>query len=428
MSEQPTVVVEKVCWQHLCPWMIIFKTLPIACNFSILSLALLGALLNPLGWMLSQSLFFNESRLEQLELEQRLSLTETATYNSSPYLAVFRDSAEAGGVEILGIKISGPRLIFNQMIRRFGSLFSESREGWVFSYFLVGNLWSLFVWSFVGLGIARIGLLRLTRNEHGSLEEALQFGMRKWSTALSALGIPMLGVILFCIPAAMFGLVMGLDLGVVIAGCLWFIVLAFALLQVLLLLGLAVGWPLMIASVATESQNAFDAMSRAYAYTFQRPLHYVFYALIAILFGGFCWMIVAIVANGVIELSYWATSWGTWIYGADRINLIQGFSKQETFEISPMLEWGSGIIGMWNAFVRTFAVAFIYGLFWCQASAIYLLLRKEVDEVEMDEIFIEESQPFYELPPLQTDEHGIPQVQPLDQVQPLETDPEEDKL
>lgn len=392
----------------------IFKTLPIACNFNILMLALLGALLNPLGWMLSENLFINQTKLDQLEMSQRLELTETTAYNASPYLGVFRDSTDEGGFEVLGIKISGPRIIFNQMIRRFGSLLSDSREGWVFNYFLLGNLWSLLVWSLIGLGIARICMIRLTRNEYTSLEEALRFAFGKWTTALSALGIPMLGVLLFSIPAALLGLLMGSDIGVVIAGCLWFIVLAFALLQVLLLLGLAVGWPLMIASIATESQNAFDAMSRAYSYTFQRPLHYVIYALIAILFGGFCWMIASVVANGVIEMSYWAASWGTSFFGSDRIFLIQGFSKNETFEISPTLEMGSSIIGMWNAFVRTFAVAFIYGLFWSQACAIYLLLRKNVDDVEMDEIFIEENQPTYDLPPLKTDAQGIPQVQPLE--------------
>lgn len=414
MSEQPTVVVEKVCWQYLCPWTIIFKTLPIACNPSILSLALLGALLNPLGWMLSQSLFFREAIISQLEIEQQINLSETATYNASPYLGVFRDSADVGGVEILGIKINGPRLIFNQMIRRFGSLFNEYREGWIFGYFLLGNVWSILVWSFIGLAIARIGLVRLTRNEHVSLEEAFRFAIRKWTTAASALGIPFVGVMTLCIPLAMVGLFMGLDFGVVLAGLFWFIVLGLALIQVLLLLGLAVGWPLMVASVATESQNAFDAMTRAYSYTFQRPLHYVFYALVAILFGGFCWMIAATVANGIIEMSYWGTSWGTFIYGADRMSMIQGYSKEATYEMTGTLGLGSSLIGMWNGFVRTFAVAFIYGLFWCQASAIYLLLRKDVDETEMDEIFIEENEPTYDLPPLETDENGIPQVKPIE--------------
>ena len=45
------------------------------------------------------------------------------------------------------------------------------------------------------------------------------------------------------------------------------------------------------------------------------------------------------------------------------------------------------------------------------ASAIYLLLRKDADETEMDEIYIVDEKRTYELPPLQSDENGIPQVQ-----------------
>ena len=68
-------------------------------------------------------------------------------------------------------------------------------------------------------------------------------------------------------------------------------------------------------------------------------------------------------------------------------------------------------IGLWNSLFHTLAAAFIYGLFWCMASAIYLLLRKDADETEMDEIYIVDEKRTYELPPLQSDENGIPQVQ-----------------
>ena len=81
--------------------------------------------------------------------------------------------------------------------------------------------------------------------------------------------------------------------------------------------------------------------------------------------------------------------------------------------VSRTLEAGRGIIGLWNSFAKTIAAAFIYGLFWCFAAAIYLLLRHDVDETETDEIFIVEEKRTYELPPLKSDANGIPQVQSL---------------
>jgi hypothetical protein len=253
----------------------------------------------------------------------------------------------------------------------------------------------------------------MTRHEYVGVGEAVGFAVKNWFTAASSIGIPLIAVAILCIPGAVLGLLLGFDVGVVLVGIFWFVVLLLGLLMVLLLLGLGLGWPLMVASVAAECQNAFDAMTRAYAYTLQRPLHYLFYGLVAIIFGGLCWTIVSIIANGVIDLAFWGVSWGTGFYGAERIEMIQGYTDKSQ-AISSTLVRGSQLIGMWNGFVRTISVAFIYGLFWCQASIIYLLLRKDVDDTEMDEIFVEEEARTYQLPPLRTDEQGIPQVQPLD--------------
>jgi hypothetical protein len=405
MSES-SLKANEISWGTLFPWTTIFKSLSIAATPTIIALALLGALLNPVGWMASRALFFGEDQRNNSQL------METATLNASPYQAVFSDSLKTQGFDILGIKFSGPHLIFNQMVRRFGSMFDPSHRGREFCYFLVGNVWSILVWSFLGLAITRICLIRLTRNEHVGIDEAIVFAQKNWLTAASAMGIPLAGVAVLCLPTAIIGLLMGFDLGVFLVSLIWFVVLLLALLMALLLLGLAVGWPLMVSSVAAESQNAFDAMTRAYAYTFQRPLHYLFYSFVAIFFGGLCWMIVSVITDGVIDLAYWSVSWGTNLYGAERIQMIQGYTSTSP-EISETLDRGSNLIGMWNGMVRTLAVAFIYGLFWCQAAAIYLLLRKDVDDTEMDEVFIEQEARTYELPPLKTDEQGIPQVQPL---------------
>jgi predicted PurR-regulated permease PerM len=144
------------------------------------------------------------------------------------------------------------------------------------------------------------------------------------------------------------------------------------------------------------------------------------YMLVAILFGGFCWMIVVSLTNGIIDLAYWSTSWGTNLYGTERIEIIQSsalsspmITDDETAVVSKTLEAGQSIIGLWNALARTLAAAFMYGMFWCMASAIYLLIRKDVDETETDEIFVSDERRTYDLPPLQSDENGIPQVQEL---------------
>ena len=122
--------------------------------------------------------------------------------------------------------------------------------------------------------------------------------------------MPFVGIAFLCIPCAFFGLLLGFNLGTFIAGLFWFVILILAAVMAFLLLGIMFGWPLIVASVSAEGQNAFDALTRAFAYTFQRPLNYALYMLIATLFGGFCWLIVSTLTDGIIETSYWATSWG----------------------------------------------------------------------------------------------------------------------
>ncbi len=416
MSQQP-VVLQKIDWYDLCPWTIIFRTLSVACNPAILAIALLGTLLNPLGWIISQNLFLGPPHPSDIEFN------ETVELNASAYKGLFRESAVENGFEILGIRINGPHLIFKQAVRRFGALiYQESSEtdvtaGYQWSkktYFLTGNIWSIVVWSFFGLAIARICLIRLARNEVVKMEEAFSFARKKWLAVVGAIGLPLFGIVLLCVPAMIAGIIMTVDVGVLLIGAVWCFVLLVSFGVVLFLLGLTLGWPLMIGAVAAEGQNSFDAMTRAYAYTFQRPLNYLFYVFLAILYGGFCWFIVALITEGVIDVAFWSASLGTSWGGADRINVIQGFSLENTMDDSLTRDWGSGLIQLWIAFARTVAVAFIYGLFWCQASAIYLLLRRDVDELEMDEIFIEDEQRLFHLPELATDDQGVPQIKPLE--------------
>jgi hypothetical protein len=424
MAEQP-VVIQKISWADLCPWTIIFRTLPIASGMTVLTLALLAVVLTPIGWMLSEMVFVNAEMQQDPAMSELVELIEL---NNSPYRGVFEATENhANAINVYGMHLSGPRMVFQQFINPFVNLFNGQWGLRGFLYLLFGCLWTLFVWTFAGLGITRVSLLKLTRNEQSGLDDAFEYSLDHWLTAAGAVGIPLIAVAVLCIPTFVFGLLMGFDVGVLIAGIFWFLVMIASTIMAILLLGLMFGWPLMVSSVGCEGQNSFDAMTRSYAYAFQRPLHYMFYMLIAILFGGFCWMVVCGLTNAVIDLSFWSTSWGSNIVASGRIEQVQGGIieiDKAPDSISGALTAGRNMIGLWNALLKTLAAAFIYGLFWCMASAIYLLLRKDVDETELDEIYLADEKRTYELPPLQSDENGIPQIQ---QPRPVDETTEDDQ-
>lgn len=404
MTDRP-VVIQKISWADLCPWTIIFRTLPIATSFTVLALALLAVAATPMGWMLSEVC---------LSTEVRATKIDELRNNTSPYRGVFLDTPDGQEpLQMLGVRITGPREVFRQLVAPIKKMFDRQISLGEFFYYLFGSLWTVLVWSFAGIGICRVCLLRLTRGEYAGLDDAFEFAVDNWSKAFGAVVAPLLAVGVLCIPTFVLGLFMGLDIGVLLVGLLWFIVVGISIVMGFLLLGLLFGWPLMVASVACESQNSFDSLTRSFAYVLQRPFHYLSYALLAILFGGVAWVIVSSIADGMVGLTYWSVSWGANLTGGDRIDqLVTGMPiivEGNQTESSAMYLGRSAII-FWNAVIKSLAAAFLHGLFWCLASAIYLLLRKDVDQTEMDEIYLVDEKRTYTLPPLRSDENGIPQI------------------
>lgn len=490
MSDQP-VMVSKFSWDEVFPWTIIFKTLPIAAGFTVLVLATLGVFATPMGWLLSEKLFINEA-----VLNEDASFHEMVKINRSPYRGVLEaESPTQGTFKVLGVGLTGPKLVYHRFVDPFTRLFEGDLGIRKFSYLAFGCIWTLLVWAFFGTAISRVCLLRLCRDEQSGLDDGFEFAINNFGTCLNALAMPLMGVAVLVVPNFFIGLLLGFDLGMILGGLIWVVVLLLSFCMALLLLGLMFGWPLMVASVSCESQNSLDAMTRSFAYTFQRPLHYLFYCVIAVLFGGFCWFIISKLTIAVVGLSFWTTSWGANTADIDRMAIIRGEKSQmvevevetpvtkknqpesentdlpaaretgeptttpgqpgseanagsdanvgsetssdsETESVektivkeprnSASMTFGQRAISFWNSFARTVAVAFLYGLFWCMSSAIYLLLRYDVDETEMDEIFQVDERRTYELPPLVSDANGIPQIQTPQPVDDTASDVEAD--
>jgi hypothetical protein len=80
--------------------------------------------------------------------------------------------------------------------------------------------------------------------------------------------------------------------------------------------------------------------------------------------------------------------------------------------VSGSLWYGSRILGAWDSLVYSIAMAAAYSLFFCLASAIYLLLRQVDDETEFDEIYLEDEDERYTLPEVKRDSAGVPTMSP----------------
>jgi len=263
------------------------------------------------------------------------------------------------------------------------------------AYLLLLCLWSTVVWALFGGALTRVAAVWLVRGETLGPLAALRYATQRWLPYFFAPLLPLGGVLLIGIPLVVLGFCMRLQVAVPLAGMVWPLVLLAGLLLAILVVGLLVAWPLLWPGVSVEESDAFDAVSRGYAYAFQRPLHYLFYLLVASVLGMATMLVVDVFAGSVLDLSTLFVGWGS---GVERIGQIIVPGSQ--VEPSVLLASGAWLIGLWSDCVFTLQLAFQFGFFWSAATAVYLLLRRDVDATEMDEISVEEDEPASELSPL----------------------------
>lgn len=251
----------------------------------------------------------------------------------------------------------------------FVRLFDRSTNARTFLHALLAASWALAVWALVGGAIARVAALRAATLEREGLGNVLGFALGKSGALLGAPVSALVGIAFFAALAAGLGALARLpgDLGTTVVAVLAFLPLIGALVMALILVGLAAGWPLMIAGVAVEREDRFDALSRAYAYVYQRPLAFVAGVLVAWAAGAVGFVAVAGFARLVVHLAEWSLSFGA------------GTARVAALDEPAANDLASLVFHGWLWLVDLVAYSWCFSYFWTVASYLYLLLRLDVD-------------------------------------------------
>ena len=388
------MTVRSVDWQSVLPWTLIFRTVPLAGGFSVVSLGALGVLLSWLGWSLGGFVLgINDERLETLPHLAAIEAQHASVTSPAVTLPKDRKLSELprdGVTRVIGYYWS-PAV---------GVLRVPEERGLVtFAYLSWGLLWSLAVWSWTGGAIARIAVVRLGRDEGMGIKSALLFSTRRFPAFFPL--YPLALLVLLALLGILPGLLVRLDWGAGFVSVFWLLGLAVSMIFTIVILGVLVGWPLMVVTTAAEGTDSLDGLARGFAYSFQRPINYALYLIVSICFSILCVAVAALVANLVLDLTYWSMSWGA---GGERIATLRPHLMDPASEIlagettSGSLKFAQGAFQFWDGLLGVLLNGFAFGLFWCLYSAIYLLLRRDVDETEVDEVFIDdEEQPLPDL-------------------------------
>jgi hypothetical protein len=80
--------------------------------------------------------------------------------------------------------------------------------------------------------------------------------------------------------------------------------------------------------------------------------------------------------------------------------------------------WG---VHFWKSLLLALVAGYQAGFLWVVSVGIYLLLRRDIDGAELDEVFVEQEEEFG-MPPLEDDAAtGVPEISPSGAAQPGDT-------
>jgi hypothetical protein len=393
-----------VTWSSLFPLAILLRAMRLAVSVRALLLASLALLLTFLGWSIAGWIF-------RMPAEDEWNLANpTATtfwpWQHPPLLLM--------STEIENWSTSAPGwnqtllLPWQHLSRPFRRAFDANLGLTACVYLLVCGAWATAVWAFFGGAIARGAAVALARDEALGWGQVLSYARAKWLSIVAAPFVPLLGIAMLAIPLAIFGLIMQVPgIGMLFAGLVWPLALLVAVGMTVLALGLLFGWPLMWATISAEGSDAFDAVSRSYAYVYHRPLHYLFYVAQAALLGLAGWALVNLFATTVLTMASWGVSWGT---GKDAGDTVMHAFMAPAEDLSGTESAGAALVRFWTRVVWTIAGAFSYSYLFTAATAIYFVLRQQVDATERDEIYLTGEGDSFGLPPLEADALGVPGV------------------
>ncbi|HEX3148699.1 MAG TPA: hypothetical protein VHR66_11480 [Gemmataceae bacterium] len=294
---------------------------------------------------------------------------------------------------------------------------------WVYVYLLLLIIWLLVVWAFFGGVITRMAVLQLSGKEGGGVREAIAYVKRRYLSYFLSPAVPILliGFLVFC--CMLFGIIHWIPgLGDFWDGLLWPLPLLAGLVITLLLIGM-VGYPMMYTTLSAEGSDTFDALSRSYNYVYESPWHYIWYSIVAIIYGAVLTLFVVTAGSLTTYFAKWGVSkfpaWGAdrspeylFVYSPESLGWRKLLTDGSPAAINDMGEpinpaayekymkeyaWyneaGAAMTSFWIHLVFLMVIGFSYSYFWTASTQIYLLMRKRVDETELDEVYVEEEAP-----------------------------------
>ncbi len=249
-----------------------------------------------------------------------------------------------------------------------------------FSASLIALLALVAIWSFVGGCLARRSVIELGTRLTAPWNGTIRIVSHRWLSMVWSILMPLVPISMVCLFPMFLGFVsnapwMGSTVSMLLLIPLVFLSLGLGWCGAISLLG----FPFAICAVVSEKRaDAFDGVSRSAAYVFQRPL--------TLILCVFAFEMIGRVGSQFVDLVL--------TLGFDLVK--SSFESCSWFAFSEL----QGVASWINYFVPLLLTSFGFSFFWTASAATYLIVRRDVDNTEYDQIDMDERDPPQPLPDL----------------------------
>jgi hypothetical protein len=180
-----------------------------------------------------------------------------------------------------------------------------------------------------------------------------------------------------------------------------------------------IGFILMFPAISSEGSDAFDAISRAYSYVLSRPIHFLSLFATLIICSAILSVVVGFGACLVMQTSYFTVGLGM----GEKLNEIRTFitglsgSGDTITSLNPIsMRIAALLFILYIVLIKLTVGSIIIAFAGSSSTIVYLIMRKDVDDTEMNDIYIEENDKNVAV---EETVSGIPEEQTVQQSPPV---------
>lgn len=259
-------------------------------------------------------------------------------------------------------------------------------------YFII--VFSILV--FTGGAITRCAALEFSKAEKPGLFEIFNYAKENYCSFLSAPLLPLGLVGVFAFMVIALGMIGSIPrIGELLVALSFGLVLIVGFLVTLLALGALTGSLLLFPSVAYEKTTGLDSIGRAFHYVIGAPAWMFYYTFISAAMGTFFYLILRLFVFLVLILTHRLLLLGmTLVHSQEKLQRIWPKPDLLSFlnHASDSAAWSesmtSFIIRLFMLAVVGVLLSYIVSYFFCSSAVIYGLMRKKVDKVRLDQIYV----------------------------------------